>query len=53
MHPIDLLWQMTCPALFLYGDQDKLMPADVLADMRGRINLWGVDAQIEILSGGR
>jgi carboxymethylenebutenolidase len=27
VHPVDLLWQLTCPALFLYGDQDKLMPA--------------------------
>lgn len=25
VHPVDLLWQLTCPALFLYGDQDGLM----------------------------
>lgn len=51
VHPIDLLWQITCPALFLYGDQDKLMPSDVLADLRARIDYWGVDARVEIYPG--
>ena len=51
VHPIDLLWQMTCPALFLYGDQDKLMPSEVLADMRARIDYWGVDARVEVYPG--
>ena len=51
VHPMDLLWQLTCPALFLYGDQDKLMPADVLADLRARIDYWGVDARVEMYPG--
>ena len=51
VHPIDLLWQITCPALFLYGDQDKLMPPDVLADLRARIDYWGVDARVEMYPG--
>lgn len=25
VHPVDLLWQLTCPTLFLYGDQDRLL----------------------------
>jgi carboxymethylenebutenolidase len=51
VHPVDLLWQLTCPALFLYGEEDKLMPADVLADMRARIDYWRVDARINVYSG--
>jgi carboxymethylenebutenolidase len=51
VHPVDLLWQLTCPALFLYGDQDKLMSPAVLADMRARIDHWKVDARINLYSG--
>ena len=51
VHPVDLLWQLTCPALFLYGDQDKLMPPALLADMRARIDYWKVDAQVNVYSG--
>jgi len=51
VHPMDLLWQLTCPALFLYGDQDKLMPSDVLADLRARIDYWRVDAQVKMYPG--
>jgi carboxymethylenebutenolidase len=51
VHPVDLLWQLTCPALFLYGEQDKLMPAEVLADMRARIDYWNVDAQVNLYPG--
>jgi len=51
VHPVDLLWQLTCPALFLYGDQDKLMPPGALADLRARIDHWQVDAQVKVYSG--
>jgi carboxymethylenebutenolidase len=51
VHPVDLLWQLTCPALFLYGDQDKLMTPAVLADMRAGIDHWQVDAQINMYPG--
>jgi carboxymethylenebutenolidase len=51
VHPVDLLWQLTCPALFLYGDQDKLMPPGALADMRARIDDWKVDARVNVYPG--
>jgi carboxymethylenebutenolidase len=51
VHPVDLLWQVTCPALFLYGDQDKLMSPGVLADMRHRIDDWRIDARIKMYPG--
>jgi carboxymethylenebutenolidase len=51
VHPVDLLWQLTCPALFLYGDQDGLMPPSALADLRARIDHWQVDARVNVYRG--
>ena len=51
VHPVDLLWQLTCPALFLYGDQDRLMPPGALADLRARIGYWDVDARVNVYPG--
>jgi carboxymethylenebutenolidase len=51
VHPVDLLWQLTCPALFLYGDQDGLMPPGALADLRARIDDWQVDARVNVYPG--
>jgi carboxymethylenebutenolidase len=44
--PIDLVWQLTCPTLFIYGDQDMVMPPELLGDLRTRIVQWGVDAEV-------
>jgi carboxymethylenebutenolidase len=46
VHAIDLIWQLTCPTLFIYGDQDMVMPPDLLADIRTRIERWGIDAEV-------
>ena len=43
VHPMDLLWQLTCPTLFLYGDQDQTMAPERLEDLRSRIDAWDVD----------
>jgi carboxymethylenebutenolidase len=51
VHPIDLLWQLTCPTLFIYGDEDPVMPPDLLADLRARIDQWGVDAEVRLYAG--
>jgi carboxymethylenebutenolidase len=51
VQPIDLLWQLTCPTLFIYGDADPVMPPDLLDDLRGRTETWGVDADIRIYPG--
>lgn len=51
VHPLDLLWQLTCPTLFVYGDQDVVMPAELLADMRARIAQWEVDAEVRVYPG--
>jgi carboxymethylenebutenolidase len=46
VHPKDLLWQLTCPALLLYGDCDPAMPSEQIDDLRTRIQQWNLDAQI-------
>jgi carboxymethylenebutenolidase len=49
--PIDLLWQLSCPVLFLYGDADPVMPAELLDEMLGRIQTWKVDAEVRLYPG--
>ncbi len=51
VHPIDLLWQLTCPTLLLYGDRDPVMPPELLDDLRTRIDQWGVDAEVRLYAG--
>jgi carboxymethylenebutenolidase len=50
-HPMDLLWQLTCPTLFLFGDADYAMPPDRLNELRARIDRWNVDAEIRLYAG--
>ena len=33
VHPVDLVWQLTCPTLFIYGDADGTMPPELLTDL--------------------
>lgn len=51
VHPIDLLWQLSCPTLFIYGDADPVMPPDLLDDVRRRIKAWQVDAEVRLYPG--
>ena len=51
VHPVDLLWGLACPVLVLYGDQDVVMSADQLADVRGRLGRWGVDHDVRVYPG--
>lgn len=51
VHPIDLLWQMTCPTMFIYGDADPVMPPELLDDVRQRIQTWQLDAEVRIYPG--
>jgi carboxymethylenebutenolidase len=46
VHPIDLIWQLTCPTVFIYGEEDPVMPPGLLEDLEGRIARWGVDATV-------
>jgi carboxymethylenebutenolidase len=51
VHPADLVWQLTCPTLFLYGDADGVMPPARLDDLRARVEAWGVDAEVRLYAG--
>jgi len=51
-HAMDLLWMLSCPTLFIYGDEDPVMPPDLLADLRARITRWSVPAEVKLYSGG-
>lgn len=50
-HLVDLLWLLTCPLLLLYGDDDVVMPAEALADVRDRLERWGVDHEVRVYPG--
>jgi carboxymethylenebutenolidase len=51
VHPVDLLWQLTCPTLFIYGEDDFVMPPELLEDVRARIDRWDVDAEVRLYPG--
>jgi carboxymethylenebutenolidase len=51
-HPIDALWGVRAPLLLIYGDQDQVAPAEVVAAYRERLERWGVDHEIRIYPGG-
>jgi carboxymethylenebutenolidase len=50
-HLVDLLWQLTCPLLLIYGDQDVIMSAEQLADVRARLERWRVDHEVRVYEG--
>jgi len=51
VHPMDLIWQLMCPTLFIYGDNDPTMPPERLDDLRSRIDRWGVPAEVRTYAG--
>ena len=50
-HLIDLLWQLTCPLLLIYGDDDVIMSAELLDEVRDRLAEWGVDHEVRVYAG--
>lgn len=51
VHPIDLMWNLRCPTLLIYGDQDVIMPPERLHDLGRRVHQWGVDVEIVSYAG--
>lgn len=47
-HPIDLLWALRCPTLFIYGGRDSVMPPNRLATLRSELNRWQVPAEVAV-----
>jgi carboxymethylenebutenolidase len=50
-HPVDLVWNLNCPVFFAYGEQDPLMPPELLAKLRQRLRQWGIEHTIRIFPG--
>jgi carboxymethylenebutenolidase len=51
VHPVDLLWSITCPVLVIYGGADPIGPPEFIADLTNRFERWGIDHQINIYPG--
>jgi carboxymethylenebutenolidase len=53
-HPanvVDLVWNIACPVLIVYGDQDEVMSPEERENLRGRLTQWGVDHEIKLYAG--
>lgn len=51
VHPVDLLWNVGCPLLLIYGDQDPVMSPDQLSALGERLDEWGIAHTIKIYPG--
>jgi carboxymethylenebutenolidase len=49
VQPIDLLWNIACPVLLIYGDRDFLF--DLVPEIRRRFEQWHVQHEIRIYQG--
>lgn len=50
-HVVDLIWNIACPVMLAYGDQDEVMAPDELAALGGRLEAWGVEHRIATYPG--
>jgi len=46
--PLDLVWNLPCPTYFIYGTDDPLMPPELLATLRNRLQHWEIDHVIRM-----
>jgi carboxymethylenebutenolidase len=51
VQPIDLLWNVACPVLVIYGDEDPIAPPEMIDDLRRRFEQWHIEHQINIYPG--
>ena len=50
VHAIDLIWSITCPVLFIYGDKDAELVGPG-PEIGRRFERWGVDHEIRVYAG--
>jgi carboxymethylenebutenolidase len=48
---MDLLWLLTCPTLVIYGDDDVIMSAELLAVVRDGLVRGGVAHEVRVYAG--
>lgn len=51
VQPADLLWNIAGPVLMIYGDADPIMPPELLAEYRRRLEQWHIPHDIRIYPG--
>ncbi|HEX4016448.1 MAG TPA: dienelactone hydrolase family protein [Frankiaceae bacterium] len=51
VHPMDLMWGLRARTLVLYGDDDVVMPAERMAELRRRLEVWNVDHELAVYPG--
>jgi carboxymethylenebutenolidase len=50
-HPMDLMWNIACPVLVIYGEADPIMPPELLAELRKRLEQWRVEHEVKLYPG--
>lgn len=50
-HPMDLVWNIACPVLVLYGENDYLMPRELLQELRHRLEQWQIEHEVRVYPG--
>lgn len=50
-HPVELIWNIACPVLMIYGDQDPVAPPELQAQMRREFERWGIEADFRVYPG--
>ncbi len=46
IHPIDLIWNIRSPVLWITGEADPVWPSDLLAEVRQRLTRWHIAHRI-------
>jgi carboxymethylenebutenolidase len=50
LQPIDLLWNVACPLLLIYGDQDEML-VGVMPEIERRLEQWHIEHEIRVYQG--
>lgn len=50
-HPMDLVWNIACPTLLVCGDNDHVLPLDLVTEIQRRLSQWDIPHQVEIYAG--
>lgn len=51
VHPIDMLWNVSCPVMLLVGGADVVWPAALVDEVRARLGQWDVEHTVKVYPG--
>ncbi len=52
-HPMELMWNIPCPVMVIYGDEDYLMPPPLLEQLRANLVKWNIEHEIIVYPGAK